>query len=166
MSIHFKVVFAVACIVQSFAIAEPLPPIPETTYEIIDVLSYSQQTAQTLWKPITGSKSVSLVEIEGKKALKMPCNFHGTKFDRASWDKELKPDFLWQLTGLGLSRFSSPPAPSLVFILLSSKRLGMDTEIMVFPDEPHGLSCAGRADRRIAHSKHILRWFDIYLKGR
>jgi uncharacterized lipoprotein YddW (UPF0748 family) len=92
MSIKLTAALTVACIFQSFAIAEPIPPIPETTYEIVDDLIYSQQTAQTLWKPMTGSRSVSLVEIEGKKALKMPCNFHGTKFDRASWDRELKAD--------------------------------------------------------------------------
>ena len=92
MSIHLKAAFVVACIVQSVAMAEPVPPIPETTYEIIDDLSYSQQAAQTSWRPMTGSKSVSLVEIEGKKALKIPCNFHGTKFDRSSWDRELKLD--------------------------------------------------------------------------
>ncbi|KPL23308.1 MAG: hypothetical protein AMJ75_06335 [Phycisphaerae bacterium SM1_79] len=92
MSISLKVVFIVSYFVSSVAIAETVTPIPETTYEIIDDLSYSQQTAQTLWKPMTGSKSVSLVEIEGKKALKMPCNFHSTKFDRASWDRELKLD--------------------------------------------------------------------------
>ncbi len=92
MSIRLKAVFVVVCIVQCVSIAEPLPPIPETTYEIIDDLSYSQQTAQTSWRPMTGSKSVSLVEIKGKKALKMPCNFHGTKFDRSSWDRELKLD--------------------------------------------------------------------------
>lgn len=92
MSIQLTAVFIFACVVQSVAIAEPVPPIPETTYEIIDNLSYSQQAAQTSWRPMTGSKSVSLVEIEGKKTLKMPCNFHGTKFDRSSWDRELKLD--------------------------------------------------------------------------
>jgi len=92
MSIRFTLVFIVSCIVQSTAVVESVPQIPQTTYEIVDDLTYSQQTAQTFWKPMTGSKSVSLVEIEGKKALKMPCNFHGTKFDRASWDRELKLD--------------------------------------------------------------------------
>ena len=92
MSIQLTAVFVFACVVQSVAIAEPVPPIPKTTYEIIDDLSYSPQTAQTSWRPMTGSKSVSLVEIEGTKALKMPCNFHGTKFDRSSWDRELKLD--------------------------------------------------------------------------
>lgn len=50
-----------------------------------------------------------------------------------------------------------------VFVAL--KRLGVDTEMVRFPDEPHGLSRGGRTDRRIVRLNHILRWFDKYLKG-
>ncbi len=49
-----------------------------------------------------------------------------------------------------------------VFVAL--KKLGVDTEFVRFPDEPHGLSRSGRTDRRIARLNHILRWFDKYLK--
>ncbi len=41
---------------------------------------------------------------------------------------------------------------------------GVETEMVRFPDEPHGLSRVGRTDRRIARLKHILRWMDKYLK--
>jgi dipeptidyl aminopeptidase/acylaminoacyl peptidase len=51
-----------------------------------------------------------------------------------------------------------------VFVAL--KKLGVDTEMVRFPDEPHGLSRTGRTDRRIERLKHILRWFDRYLKGK
>ncbi len=50
-----------------------------------------------------------------------------------------------------------------VFVAL--KRLGVDTEMVRFPDEFHGLSRTGRTDRRIARLNHILRWFEKYLKG-
>jgi dipeptidyl aminopeptidase/acylaminoacyl peptidase len=50
-----------------------------------------------------------------------------------------------------------------VFVAL--KQLGVDTEMVRFPDEPHGLSRGGRTDRRIERLKHIVRWFDRYLKG-
>lgn len=43
------------------------------------------------------------------------------------------------------------------------KRLGVETEFVRFPEEPHGLSRIGRTDRRIARLNHILRWFDKYL---
>jgi dipeptidyl aminopeptidase/acylaminoacyl peptidase len=48
-----------------------------------------------------------------------------------------------------------------VFVAL--KKLGVDTEFIRFPDEPHGLSRGGRTDRRIARLEHIRRWFDRYL---
>jgi dipeptidyl aminopeptidase/acylaminoacyl peptidase len=50
-----------------------------------------------------------------------------------------------------------------VFVAL--KKLGIDTEMVRFPDEPHGLSRGGRTDRRIERLNHILRWFDRYLKS-
>jgi len=45
------------------------------------------------------------------------------------------------------------------------KRLGVDTEMVRFPDEFHGLSRTGRTDRKIARLNHFVRWFDKYLKG-
>jgi len=48
-----------------------------------------------------------------------------------------------------------------VFVAL--QRLGVDSEMLRFPDESHGLSRTGRTDRRIARLGHILRWFDTYL---
>ena len=50
-----------------------------------------------------------------------------------------------------------------VFVAL--KKLGVDTKMVRFPDEPHGLSRGGRTDRRIERLKHIRRWFDRYLKA-
>lgn len=49
-------------------------------------------------------------------------------------------------------------------IYVALKTLGVDTELVLFPDEPHGLSRNGRTDRRIVRLNHILRWFDKYLK--
>ena len=49
-------------------------------------------------------------------------------------------------------------------VYVALKKLGVDSEFVLFPDEPHGLSRVGRTDRRIARLNHILRWFDKYLK--
>jgi len=49
-----------------------------------------------------------------------------------------------------------------VFVAL--KRLGVETEMVRFPDEPHGLSRGGRTDRRIERLRRIRGWFDRYLK--
>lgn len=44
------------------------------------------------------------------------------------------------------------------------KTLGVETELVLFPEESHGLSRGGRTDRRIARLEHIARWFDRHLK--
>jgi dipeptidyl aminopeptidase/acylaminoacyl peptidase len=49
-----------------------------------------------------------------------------------------------------------------VFVAL--KKLGIETELVIFPDEPHGLSRTGRTDRRIERLNCILSWFDRYLQ--
>ncbi|MEA3376298.1 MAG: S9 family peptidase [Chloroflexota bacterium] len=49
-----------------------------------------------------------------------------------------------------------------VFVAL--KKLGVETEMVRLPDEPHGLSRGGRTDRRVERLEHILRWFDRHLK--
>jgi dipeptidyl aminopeptidase/acylaminoacyl peptidase len=49
-----------------------------------------------------------------------------------------------------------------VFVALKS--LGVDSEMVRFPNEFHGLSRNGRTDRRIVRLNHIVRWFDRYLK--
>ncbi len=47
-----------------------------------------------------------------------------------------------------------------VFVAL--KKLGVETALVIFPDEPHGLSRMGRTDRRIERLKSIRGWFDTY----
>ncbi len=49
-------------------------------------------------------------------------------------------------------------------LFVALKRLGVDTELIRFPGESHGLSHAGRTDRRVDRLQHMLRWFDLYLK--
>jgi dipeptidyl aminopeptidase/acylaminoacyl peptidase len=49
-------------------------------------------------------------------------------------------------------------------LFVALKTLGVDTEFIVFPGEPHGLSRTGRTDRRIARLEAIGRWFATYLQ--
>ena len=39
-----------------------------------------------------GSAAASVALLEGRKVLRLPCNFAGTKIERASWDQQLKLD--------------------------------------------------------------------------
>jgi dipeptidyl aminopeptidase/acylaminoacyl peptidase len=48
-----------------------------------------------------------------------------------------------------------------VFVAL--KTLGVESEMVRFPDEFHGLSRTGRTDRRIVRLKHIAGWFNRHL---
>jgi dipeptidyl aminopeptidase/acylaminoacyl peptidase len=41
--------------------------------------------------------------------------------------------------------------------------LGVEAEMVRYPEEPHGLSRQGRTDRRVSRLKHILRWMDKHL---
>ena len=50
-------------------------------------------------------------------------------------------------------------------IFVALKRLGVDTEMVRYPDTSHGLSRIGRTDRRVSRLGHMLRWFDKYLKA-
>jgi len=46
-------------------------------------------------------------------------------------------------------------------IFVALQYLGIDSEFIVYPDEPHGIT---RTDRKIDKLNHMLRWFDKYLK--
>lgn len=48
-------------------------------------------------------------------------------------------------------------------VFAALQRLGVDSELILFPEESHGLSRDGRTDRRIARLEHMLRWFKTYL---
>jgi hypothetical protein len=91
-------------------LAAEMPPIPATDYEVVDDLSYPQQTAQALWEPMGQTEPVSVVDVQGGKALRMPCNFQDTKIERASWDRRLKLDLAWR-TGLEFLFYCRDPAP-------------------------------------------------------
>jgi len=69
-----------------------LPPLPKSDYPVIDDFSYAEAAARRHWAPMSGSAPVSIVEIDSDHILKMTCNFQGTKFERASWDRTVKLD--------------------------------------------------------------------------
>ena len=59
----------------------------------IDKCEYGDDSAaRAAWKPMGGSAVVSVALLEGRKVLRLPCNFAATKIERASWDQQLKVD--------------------------------------------------------------------------
>ena len=48
-------------------------------------------------------------------------------------------------------------------VYVALQNLGVDTEFLIFPDSPHGVSRSGRTDRKIVRLKGILNWFERYL---
>jgi len=95
MFIRVMTTLFTAWILSSPILAEEIPAIPATSYEVADDLAYSQQTAQSLWEPMSGTEPVSVVTIRSGKALRMPCNFEDTRIERASWDRRLTLDLAW-----------------------------------------------------------------------
>jgi acylaminoacyl-peptidase len=50
-------------------------------------------------------------------------------------------------------------------LFIALKKLGKTVEFVRFPDEPHGMSRTGKPKHRVERLQHIVRWFDIYMKG-
>ena len=71
----------------------PHGPPPAADYELIDPLANAtDRSARQVWEPMEGTEPVSVVEVEGRKFLRMPCNLKGTSIDRASWDRQVELD--------------------------------------------------------------------------
>ena len=100
-------ILAVVCFALPTTFAASIPPLPHTPYEIVDDFSHLQPEA---WKPMAETKPITLVDIEGKKALRMPCNYQGTRIDRASWDYDIKLD-LTMCKGLQFLFFCRDTSP-------------------------------------------------------
>ena len=50
-------------------------------------------------------------------------------------------------------------------LFVALKTMGVPTELLLFPEESHGLSRGGRTDRRIIRLQGIVEWLDRYVKG-
>jgi len=60
---------------------------------IVDNFDYADAAAaQAAWRAMGGTAGAVPAEVDGQKALRMPCNFRGTKIDRASWDRPVQLD--------------------------------------------------------------------------
>ena len=65
---------------------------------------------------MAGSKPVSVIDVDGRKALRMKCSFHGTKIERASWDGSIKFD-LTMRKGLQFLFYCPDASPVANFVI-------------------------------------------------
>lgn len=96
--------------VRAGAAQAPTAP-PKADYPLIESIEYpDDDAARTAWEPMAGSAGVSVVEAGGRKVLRMPCNFAGTRIERASWDRAVAPD-LAACRGIQFRFFCNDPSP-------------------------------------------------------
>ena len=75
-------VMAIHLLVGSLRAQDPAP------VGIIDDCQFpSALAAQSAWKPMRGTPPVAVTNLAGRKALRLECEFTGTKSERASWDR-------------------------------------------------------------------------------
>lgn len=98
--------------------AETAPPTPPSYDKpCVDDFSFANaDSAQKQWKPMNGSAGVAPVTIGARHALRMPCNFHGTSIERASWDRTVKLD-LTACRGLRFDFYCADSTPVAYFSL-------------------------------------------------
>ncbi|MCX5684280.1 MAG: family 10 glycosylhydrolase [Planctomycetota bacterium] len=75
-----------------------------------------EPSARAAWQPMEGTAPVTVAVADGVKAVRMPCNFSGTKFERASWDRKVQLD-LSDCRGLTFKMFCRDASPVSHFVL-------------------------------------------------
>lgn len=48
-------------------------------------------------------------------------------------------------------------------LYVALKKMGVETEMVLYPEEPHPMASVARTDRRIDRLNHMRRWFGRYL---
>jgi uncharacterized lipoprotein YddW (UPF0748 family) len=88
--------------------------------------------AQAVWQPMRGSAPARAVRVDGVAALRLTCNFAGTTFERASWDRKGKLD-LSSYQGIELKVRVDKPGPVARFNIYFQSGEGWYTASF-FPD--------------------------------
>ena len=73
--------------------AAPAATADRTTGTAIDDFRYADEaSARAAWRPMEGTAPVAPATVDGRAAVRMPCNFKGTRIERASWDRSVNLD--------------------------------------------------------------------------
>lgn len=87
-----------------------LPADTPGTSTIDDCRYSSDAAAQSAWQPMRGSAAALAARLNGAPVLRLSCNFKGTTFERASWDRKVKLN-LSSYQGIELRIFAANLAP-------------------------------------------------------
>jgi uncharacterized lipoprotein YddW (UPF0748 family) len=61
----------------------------------IDDCQYAENaSAQAAWEPMRGTAPASVAQLDGRKVLRLACNFADTRIERASWDRKVNLDLV------------------------------------------------------------------------
>ncbi|HEY3418027.1 MAG TPA: hypothetical protein VGM23_14205, partial [Armatimonadota bacterium] len=81
------------CTLPGTQAAAPPPAPPQASAPLVDTLAYQTPAAvQTAWQPMWGTAPATIREVGGQRMLRFPCNFTGTKIERAAWDHPVQLD--------------------------------------------------------------------------
>lgn len=70
-----------------------LSALAQDSSAVIDAVTYPDDAAaHAAWQPMSGTAPVVVAELEGRPVLRFPCNFAGTRIERASWDRHVDLD--------------------------------------------------------------------------
>jgi uncharacterized lipoprotein YddW (UPF0748 family) len=72
--------------------AQTLPAARPAGRVIEDAGYRDDAAARSAWKAMEGSPAVSVAQVEGRSAVKFPCNFKGSRAERFYWDKAVSLD--------------------------------------------------------------------------
>ena len=111
MHSFFKLAFASVLVTTIFPPLAAPPVFAEDKAGMIDDCLYADDAAaQKAWQPMGGSAPAAAATLDGRQALRLPCNFAGTTFERASWDRKVKLDLV-PCQGVQFKVFCKNPAP-------------------------------------------------------
>jgi uncharacterized lipoprotein YddW (UPF0748 family) len=108
----FKLAWASVLAAAGFLPFAAFPVLAGDNAATIDGCRYANDAAaRENWRPMgNGIASAGAATIDGCEALRLPCNFAGTTFERASWDRKVKLDLV-PCQGVQFKIFCKNPAP-------------------------------------------------------
>ncbi len=90
--------------------------------------------ARAFWQPMAGTAPVTVATLDGTRALRFPCNFAGTRIERASWDRQMGLD-LSGCRGVQFEFFCGDASPVSYFSLYFQSGAGWYSASF-YPDSP------------------------------